>query len=152
MDVTDRLLWWISDRIAQIHKATFGLDKGGDYAAYRDRSRRIMIPLIVAYWVLVIVTPHGTRTYALVRDVAVFVMTIVVFVNWLLYVETWDELQRRIYVEAAAFSALVTFAIFVTYALLLRDGVLPRFNAFAPAATLIVSFILALPVVRKRYE
>lgn len=67
------------------------------------------------------------------------------------FVQSVDELQRQIHLEALAISAGVTCALAMTYTFLEGVG-FPHSQAWWAFDVLILGWGLALPFVRKRYE
>jgi hypothetical protein len=67
------------------------------------------------------------------------------------YFRALDELQRRIQLEAVAFSFLATCLITLTWAFQQNAG-LPRFDVSWVAPLLIVLWSLGLVIAKQRYE
>ena len=116
-----------------------------------------MLLLMALYIVILLVSIHALKTghYSpLFRDLIAITPAIPMFgvvaavIQFMLSI---DELQRQIHLEALAIAAGVTAALAVTYTFLEGVG-LPHSQAWWAFACVDLTWALALPFVKRRYE
>jgi hypothetical protein len=106
----------------------------------------VMVPL--SMWML-----RGHERTALGYGIAFLPIIPSAFAVWafMRYFRGLDELQRRIQLEAVAFSFLATCLITLTWAFQQNAG-LPRFDVSWVAPLLIMLWSLGLAIAKRRYE
>jgi len=116
-----------------------------------------MLLLMALYVVILLVSIHALKTghYSpIFRDLIAITPAIPMFgvvaavIQFMLSI---DELQRQIHLEALAIAAGVTAALAVTYTFLEGVG-LPHSQAWWAFACVDLTWALALPFVKRRYE
>jgi len=117
------------------------LEFGGSMAAYAAT-----VP--VSIWLL-----RGHEHTALGYGLAFLPIIPSAFAMWafMRFFRNLDELQRRIQLEAVAFSFLATCLITLTWAFLQNAG-LPRFDVSWVAPLLIMLWGIGLGIAKRRYE
>ncbi|GAC1655377.1 MAG: hypothetical protein NVS9B12_06450 [Vulcanimicrobiaceae bacterium] len=111
---------------------------------------------MVAYAVLLVLSIDLLKTHSFSQPLLTLVALIPVpplfFVMYAVvrFVNSIDELQRRIHLEALAFAAGATAMLAVTLAFLENAG-FPRVSAFWAFASVDIFWALALPFVKRRY-
>lgn len=116
-----------------------------------------MLVLMAVYVVILLVSIHALKTgrYSLIfRDLIAITPAIPMFgvvASVIQFMLSIDELQRQIHLEALAIAAGVTAALAITYAFLEGVG-LPHSQAWWAFACVDLTWALALPFVKRRYE
>lgn len=116
-----------------------------------------MLVLMTLYVVILLVSIHALKTgrYSpLFRDLIAITPAIPMFgivAAVIAFMLSVDELQRQIHLEALAIAAGVTAALALTYTFLEGVG-LPHSQAWWAFACVDLTWALALPFVKRRYD
>lgn len=133
------------------------IDNQGQKPTARARGWRQFIIGLIAYLVIVLAeglfVDRSGLTPVLGVVLALLPMTAAVWgmLGWLDAIRTFDELQQKIFSEAGLMSLGVTAAVTFTYGFLETLLGAPRLSMFVVWPLIAASYLVTLPLTRRRY-